>query len=169
MLAANHTWLQRKNVRVMCGLFWRAQGEALLDPAAKVTAGVAAEYARCTAEVWSSKGMLELIRRKMSSAAAVGSPDRPSTSTSSPLGAAPDQAAVLYLTMACACLPGHSCCLMGSNRPEVAADRLHPAERAHANSVCSAQSQPRHMYCMALVPATASCCAVHPSCHWAEG
>jgi hypothetical protein len=71
------------------------QGEALLEPGTKVTAGVAAEYARCTAEVWSSKGMLELIRRKMSSSAAPASPDRPSTSTSSPLGEsrAPDQAA----------------------------------------------------------------------------
>ena len=61
------------------------QGESLLDVASKTTRVVAAEYAQYTEATWSSKGMLEVIRRKMS-AAALDSPDRPSTSTSSPLG-----------------------------------------------------------------------------------
>ena len=47
---------------------------------------VAEEYAHYTEGTWSSKGMLELIRQKMS-AAALDSDDKPSTSTSSPLGA----------------------------------------------------------------------------------
>jgi hypothetical protein len=61
------------------------QGESLLDVASKTTRAVAAEYAQYTDAAWSSKGMLELIRRKMS-AAALSSPDKPSTSTSSPIG-----------------------------------------------------------------------------------
>ena len=63
-----------------------AQGEALLDAASKTTPVVAEEYAHYTEGTWSSKGMLELIRLKMSSAA-LDSDDKPSTSTSSPLGA----------------------------------------------------------------------------------
>ncbi|KAK9901222.1 hypothetical protein WJX75_000988 [Coccomyxa subellipsoidea] len=63
----------------------QARGESLLDVASKTTRVVAAEYAQYTEATWSSKGMLEVIRRKMS-AAALDSPDRPSTSTSSPLG-----------------------------------------------------------------------------------
>ena len=62
------------------------QGEVLLDATSKTTPAVAAEYAHYTEGTWSSKGMLELIRQKMS-AAALDSDDRPSTSTSSPLGA----------------------------------------------------------------------------------
>lgn len=62
------------------------QGESLLDVASKTTRAVAAEYAQYTDATWSSKGMLEVIRRKMS-AAALSSPDKPSTSTSSPMGA----------------------------------------------------------------------------------
>ena len=62
------------------------QGEALLDAASKTTPVVAEEYAHYTEGTWSSKGMLELIRQKMS-AAALDSDDKPSTSTSSPLGA----------------------------------------------------------------------------------
>ena len=65
-----------------------AQGEALLDAASKTTPVVAEEYAHYTEGTWSSKGMLELIRQKMSSAA-LDSDDKPSTSTSSPLGAIP--------------------------------------------------------------------------------
>ncbi len=57
----------------------------MLDVATKTTRVVAAEYAQYTEATWSSKGMLEVIRRKMS-AAALDSPDKPSTSTSSPLG-----------------------------------------------------------------------------------
>ncbi len=56
-----------------------------LDVASKTTPAVAEEYAHYTEGTWSSKGMLELIRQKMS-AAALDSDDRPSTSTSSPLG-----------------------------------------------------------------------------------
>ena len=56
----------------------RAQGEPLLEPGSKRAAAVAAEYAHCTADTWSSKGMLEVIRRKMSGAAALSQPDRPS-------------------------------------------------------------------------------------------
>ncbi|CAL8470947.1 g10489 [Coccomyxa elongata] len=63
----------------------QARGENLLDVATKTTRVVAAEYAQYTEATWSSKGMLEVIRRKMS-AAALDSPDKPSTSTSSPLG-----------------------------------------------------------------------------------
>ena len=63
-----------------------AQGEALLDVVSKTTPVVAEEYAHYTEGTWSSKGMLELIRQKMSSAA-LDSDDKPSTSTSSPLGA----------------------------------------------------------------------------------
>ena len=64
------------------------QGEVLLDAASKTTPAVAEEYAHYTEGTWSSKGMLELIRQKMS-AATLDSDDRPSTSTSSPLGAPP--------------------------------------------------------------------------------
>ena len=60
----------------------------LLDAASKTTPAVAEEYAHYTEGTWSSKGMLELIRQKMS-AAVLDSDDRPSTSTSSPLGAPP--------------------------------------------------------------------------------
>ena len=71
---------------------YAAQGEVLLDAASKTTPAVAEEYAHYTEGTWSSKGMLELIRQKMS-AAALDSDDRPSTSTSSPLGRFP------YLTL----------------------------------------------------------------------
>ena len=64
------------------------QGEVLLDAASKTTPAVAEEYAHYTEGTWSSKGMLELIRQKMSTAA-LDSDDRPSTSTSSPLGTPP--------------------------------------------------------------------------------
>lgn len=66
--------------------FGRAQGEVLLDAASKTTPAVAAEYAHITEGTWSSKGMLELIRHKMSATALLDSDDKPSTSTSSPLG-----------------------------------------------------------------------------------
>ncbi len=67
---------------------YTVQGEVLLDAASKTTPAVAEEYAHYTEGTWSSKGMLELIRQKMS-AAALDSDDRPSTSTSSPLGILP--------------------------------------------------------------------------------
>lgn len=89
-----------------------AQGESLLDVASKTTRAVAAEYAQYTEATWSSKGMLEVIRRKMS-AAALDSPDKPSTSTSSPLGAVqsvPEQFLHMHHVAAhCAALPLLGC------------------------------------------------------------
>ena len=95
-------WLSRGSIRTTSSMrislghkcrqqerrLYAIQGEVLLDAVSKTTPAVAEEYAHYTEGTWSSKGMLELIRQKMS-AAALDSDDRPSTSTSSPLGKLP--------------------------------------------------------------------------------
>eukprot|EP00887_Chlorella_sp_A99_P008070 scaffold12.g8070.t1 len=60
----------------------RAQGEALFDPASGMCKPVLEEYLRCKSATWSSRDMLELIRRK-SAAGEAASPDGPSTSAAS--------------------------------------------------------------------------------------
>ncbi|KAK9824284.1 hypothetical protein WJX72_009169 [[Myrmecia] bisecta] len=66
---------------VLACLRRQAKGEVLLDATSRTTKVIAEEYAQCKSVTWSSKDMLEVIRRKVHAAGAgAAAADRPSTS-----------------------------------------------------------------------------------------